>query len=118
MSVSVCVSFHYKSDLLLFLHVAYNSDSVFIWWHCGTLCTSGFMDNVIFAHNGPYGVVSILLRRVTSLHRRVQACCVVLVALCHGRRRAGAPRLDDHRARGVGGGVCNAPLKQAANSRG
>ena len=37
------------------------------------LCTSGFMDDVIFAHNGPYGVTSVPLQRVTSLRRRAQA---------------------------------------------
>jgi len=26
---------------------------------CDTLCTSGFMDDVIFAHNGPYGGVPV-----------------------------------------------------------
>ena len=38
-----------------------------------TLCTSGFMDDVIFAHNAQYGGVWIPLQRVTSLHRRVRA---------------------------------------------
>ena len=37
------------------------------------LCTSGFMDDVIFAHNGPYEVTSVPLQRVTSLRRRAQA---------------------------------------------
>jgi len=25
------------------------------WWHCDTLCTSGFMDDVTFSRSGPYG---------------------------------------------------------------
>ena len=29
--------------------------SVLPWWRCDTLCTSGFMDDVTFGHNGPYG---------------------------------------------------------------
>jgi len=37
------------------------------------LCTSGFMDDVIFAHNGLCGGMSISLRGVTSLRRRAQA---------------------------------------------
>ena len=35
--------------------------------------TSGFVDSVIFAYNGPYGGMSIPLRRVTSLYRQAQA---------------------------------------------
>ena len=30
--------------------------SVLFWRRCATLCTSGFMDDVTFGHNGPYGV--------------------------------------------------------------
>ena len=30
-------------------------DSVFLWRRCDTLCTSGFMDDVTFRRNGPYG---------------------------------------------------------------
>jgi len=29
--------------------------SVLLWWRCDTLCTSGFVDNDIFSHNGSYG---------------------------------------------------------------
>jgi len=36
------------------------------------LCTSGFMDYVIFTHNGPYEGMSISLQRVTSLRSRAQ----------------------------------------------
>jgi len=37
------------------------------------MCSSGFMDDVIFARYGPYGGVSIPLQRVTPLRRRAQA---------------------------------------------
>ena len=30
--------------------------SVLLWRRCATLCTSGFMDNVMFGRSGPYGV--------------------------------------------------------------
>jgi len=30
--------------------------SVLLWWHCSTLCTSGFVDDVIFFHNESYGI--------------------------------------------------------------
>ena len=33
--------------------------SVLLLRRCDTLCTSGFMDDVIFAHNGPYAGVSV-----------------------------------------------------------
>jgi len=56
--------------------------------------TSGFMDDVIFAHSGSYGCMSIQLQRLTSLRRREQAVVPMLrrlgllVASCPGRRRA------------------------------
>jgi len=41
---------------------------------CDMLCTSGFMDDVMFAHNGQYmELVDIPLQRVTSLRRRAPA---------------------------------------------
>jgi len=71
------------------------------------LCTSGYMDDVVFAHNVPYR--SILPQRVASLRRRVQANTP---AASYWLRRvlatAGAETGQVHRARGVGGGVCNA----------
>ena len=33
--------------------------SVFIWRRYDMLCTSGFMDDVVFAHNEPYAGVSV-----------------------------------------------------------
>jgi len=35
----------------IFVHVAHGS--VFHWWHCDMLCTSSFVDDVTFSHNGP-----------------------------------------------------------------
>ena len=56
MSVSVCVfvclsaSSKYTSDLYqIFVHVTYGRGSVLLWLRCDTLCTSGFMDDVILA---------------------------------------------------------------------
>lgn len=36
-------------------HVAYGS--VHFWWRCNKLHTCGFVDDVMFSCNGPYGVV-------------------------------------------------------------
>ena len=36
------------------MHVTYVRGSVLLWWLCDTLCTSGFTDDVIFAHNEAY----------------------------------------------------------------
>ena len=48
--------------------------SVQLSWRCDMLCTSGYMDDVIFAHNGPYlRGRSTALQGVTSLRRRAQA---------------------------------------------
>jgi len=40
---------------------------------CDTLCASGFMNDLILAHSWPYGSISKLLPRVTSLRRCAQA---------------------------------------------
>jgi len=34
-----------------FLHVAYDHGSVLLCQHCDMLCTSGIMDDIMFAHN-------------------------------------------------------------------
>ena len=39
--------------------VAHVRGSVLLWRLCDTLCTSGFMDDVIYAHNGPYAGVPV-----------------------------------------------------------
>jgi len=28
---------------------------VLLWWRCDTLCTFGFMDDIMYGRNGPYG---------------------------------------------------------------
>jgi len=39
------------------------------------------VDDVIFAHNGPHGGMSIPLQRVTSLHRRAQTVLLFDIVL-------------------------------------
>ena len=42
---------NYTSDLSrVFEHVTYGRGSVLLCWRSDTLCTSGFIDDVIFAH--------------------------------------------------------------------
>jgi len=62
MSMSVCLFVcafvssrsylrNYTSDLhQIFVHVTYGRGSVLLWQRSDTLCTSGFMDDVMFAH--------------------------------------------------------------------
>jgi len=57
--MSVCLSAsnlrNYVSDVYqIFVHVTYVRSSVLLYRRCDMLCTSGFMDEVVFAHNGPY----------------------------------------------------------------
>ena len=33
--------------------------SILLWWHCDTLCTSSFMDDVTFGRSGPYGASGV-----------------------------------------------------------
>jgi len=37
----------------IFVNVAYGRGLVLLWRRCEMLCTSGFVDDVIFSHNGP-----------------------------------------------------------------
>jgi len=56
-SVCLCVFVHYhifgiKRPIFIkfFVHVTYGRGSVLLWWRRDTLCTSGFMEYVIFAY--------------------------------------------------------------------
>jgi len=57
--VSVCLSVcpHVYLQIhvseLFIMHVLCGRGSVLLWRHCDMLCTSGFVDDVMFAHNGP-----------------------------------------------------------------
>jgi len=55
--LSVCLSVcpraypqNYMSDL--HRNVTYARGSVLLWWRCDALCTSGFMDDVMFVRDG------------------------------------------------------------------
>jgi len=49
----VCLSaIHHR----IFVHVNCGRDSVLLWRRCDTLCTSGFVDDVMSSHSGPYGL--------------------------------------------------------------
>jgi len=66
-------------------------DLVLLWWHCDAWCTSGFMDDIMFAHSGPFVGVQyrcskwrlwVVVRRLTPL-----LCCIgcFLVERCQGK---------------------------------
>ena len=38
------------------VHISRDRGSILLWRRCDTLCTSGFVDDVTFGRNGPYGV--------------------------------------------------------------
>ena len=74
MSVSVCLCVfvcprshlrNYTSDLhrIFFVRVTYGRDSVLLWRCSDTLCTSGFMDDVNFAHKPRLLDVAAQLKR-------------------------------------------------------
>ena len=59
LSVCVCVCLSIRDHIFgsarpiftkYFVHATYGRDSVLLWRHIDALCTSGFMDDVIFAH--------------------------------------------------------------------
>jgi len=41
-------------QFLCMLNVDCDRDSVLLWQRCDMLCISGFMDDAMFLHNGPY----------------------------------------------------------------
>jgi len=67
--VSVCLSVCLSVSLFavelhvdlyqIFMRVICSRGSVFFWRRCDMLCTSGFTDNVISAHTGPYRSMSV-----------------------------------------------------------
>jgi len=56
-----------------FVRVICGRGSTLFRRRCDMLCTSGFVDDVTFSLNGPYGDTSIPSQRVTSVCRRAQA---------------------------------------------
>ena len=50
LSAIICSQLHVRSSPIFFMYVTYCRGSVLLWRHNDTLCTSGFMDDVIFAH--------------------------------------------------------------------
>ena len=57
--MSICLSARispepYARSLSIFVYVAYGHGSVLLRSRCDTLCTSGFVDNIMFFYNGPY----------------------------------------------------------------
>ena len=66
MSVSVCVCVFVCSQLHLgnyTSHLYQNFCACYLWQRCDTLCTSGFMDDVIFAHKPMLLDVTAQLKR-------------------------------------------------------
>jgi len=58
--LSVCLSvrsYNHMAELhQIFVHVAYGRGSVLVWRRCDTLCTSGFVDDLVFSHM-PNGLI-------------------------------------------------------------
>jgi len=70
MSTYVCVSVctrgylrNYTRDFsTIFVHVAYGRDSVLFRRRCDTLCTSRFVDDIMFFYNGPYSGINFVVK--------------------------------------------------------
>jgi len=54
----VAVQSYFTKIHQISVHATYGRGSVLLWRPCDTLCTSGFVDDVTFAHNGSYGAVN------------------------------------------------------------
>ena len=88
-----------------FLYITNGRKSVLLCRRCDALCTSGFVDGVVFAQNARH-VDTVAASDVTASSCAGQRPYSVLV------RRRRAPRLDESVVQEVppGGGACNAPL--------
>jgi len=51
------------------VRVIYGRGSDLLWRQCNKLCTSGFVDNVIFSHNGANGPESTMTRMFRPFHQ-------------------------------------------------
>ena len=51
------------------MHVASGRGSVFLWWRCDTLSTSGFVDDVTFSHSRMSLALQLLQRRPHVAYR-------------------------------------------------
>ena len=51
------------------MRVACGRVSVLFSRRCDTLCTSGFVDDVMFSHNGPYGADDAVGCKLKVTHR-------------------------------------------------
>ena len=70
----------YTSDLQIFLCMLPMAGfSVLLWWRSYTLCTSGFMDDVIFAHKPRFLDVATQLNRSAHAALGLAINCVVHV---------------------------------------
>ena len=75
----LCVRKHFSETTFRssqnFLCVTYVCGLVLLWRRCDTLCTSGFVDDVIFVHNGQYRAMEACRYRCS----KVPVChCVVV----------------------------------------
>ena len=61
----------------IFMRIPCGRDSLLLLWHCDMLCTSGFVDDVIFGHNGPYTAYSDAI-----LGPILMSECLVGIGLC------------------------------------
>jgi len=73
----ISLELHVRSSLI-FLDVAYGRGSVFLWRRSDMLCTSGFMDDVIFAHKPRLLDVAAQLKRSAHAALGLATNCVVI----------------------------------------
>ena len=88
----VCLLAHLNNDvsnLQKNFFTCYTCDrgSVLLWRKCNTLCTSGFVDDVMFVHNGPYGAWLKMTHQgaepgTKSWCLRLPCCCCCCCCCC------------------------------------
>ena len=80
-SVTLCVCFVRVRSSPIFVHVTRGRGSVLLWRRSDTLCTSGFMDDVIVAHKPRLLDVAAQLKDICtrSLGLGYKLCAVIPV---------------------------------------
>ena len=99
---------NYASDLhQVFVHVTYGRGSVLLWRRSDTLCTSGFMNDVIFAHKPRLLDVAAQLKR--GAHAALGSAIICAQIQVTGQRTHGTTfwaLIFNFPGGNTGGGVC------------
>jgi len=91
--------------------VTYGRGSVLLWRRCDVLCSSGFIDDVMLSHNGPWGLESCRYHCSSVVRRLTPSVYVLDDGGRRGYRRVSCKRYQGRSLR------CTVALFQVRSSR-